>query len=261
MTARNAQHVRFEELAVGHALSALEPEDEQAFLAHLPECGVCESALSEHLDTLGSLAFSTERSAPPASLLDGIRAGIEASGRSASYAAPIQLASHRRRRLSAGVVRWGTAAVAAAAALVLVGSLVVSNQNLERNGDRIRGENVALTKTVDGLLTAGSQSVPLVGAGGAKAVAVVTGKTVSLVVSGLAANGSDSIYVLWERSRTGDVSAVKAFDVRAAGVTVINGLQLRSGTGPVAKFAVTREFGRTAPFKSTQQAILAGDTA
>ena len=41
---RPDQHERFEELAAGHALGALEPEDEQAFLAHVPACARCERA-------------------------------------------------------------------------------------------------------------------------------------------------------------------------------------------------------------------------
>ena len=45
-------HERFEELAVGHALAALEPEDEQTFLLHLRGCAACERAVAANSETL-----------------------------------------------------------------------------------------------------------------------------------------------------------------------------------------------------------------
>ena len=58
-------HDRFDELAVGHALSALEPEDEVVFLAHLPGCASCERALADHRETLGHLAYAAADEEPP----------------------------------------------------------------------------------------------------------------------------------------------------------------------------------------------------
>jgi len=55
VTVRDDTHALYDQLAVGHALSALEPEDEQAFLAHLPGCAACERALAEHTETLAHL--------------------------------------------------------------------------------------------------------------------------------------------------------------------------------------------------------------
>ena len=49
-------HQRFDELAVGHALGALEPGDEQDFLRHAASCARCDRAVSRpgvadlHLD-------------------------------------------------------------------------------------------------------------------------------------------------------------------------------------------------------------------
>lgn len=69
-------HEPFEELVVGFALSALEPEDEQEFLRHLAGCARCERALAQHADTLAHLAYAVEPATPPPSLLEGIRRGM-----------------------------------------------------------------------------------------------------------------------------------------------------------------------------------------
>ena len=64
---RQNPHERFAELAAGYALSALEPEDEQLFLAHLPGCASCGRDLTEHRGTLAHLAYAPEVVGPPAS--------------------------------------------------------------------------------------------------------------------------------------------------------------------------------------------------
>ncbi len=80
--------MRFEELAAGHALHALEPEDEQLFRTHLSGCARCERALDEHAAALAQLAYAPDAAEPPPSLLEGIRAGVLASGREASFPTP-----------------------------------------------------------------------------------------------------------------------------------------------------------------------------
>ena len=81
---RPDSHTRYEELAAGMALHSLEPEDEQEFLAHLSGCELCERDLLEHEAALAHLAYAADSIEPPPSLLEGIRAGVRASGRAVS---------------------------------------------------------------------------------------------------------------------------------------------------------------------------------
>ena len=172
-------HEPFEELAVGHALSSLEPEDEQAFLTHLPGCAACQRALVQHGDTLAHLAYASEPASPPASLLAGIRAGVAASGRAASFPdpvvfdVPVSLAD-RRRRPSARTMRRTAAWTGVAAAAALIGTLGVANSALQRDNNAQLARGQRLASTVQLLEHAGSRSVPLSTPGDSvQAVAVV----------------------------------------------------------------------------------------
>ncbi|MCW2615123.1 MAG: putative transrane anti-sigma factor, partial [Frankiales bacterium] len=78
-------HALYEELAAGHALHALEPGDEELFLAHAHGCARCERAAEDHRATLTHLAYAVDAPEPPPSLLEGIRAGVLASARGASF--------------------------------------------------------------------------------------------------------------------------------------------------------------------------------
>lgn len=245
-------HERYEELAAGHALAALEPAEEQEFLQHVTACAPCERALSEHLDTLSHLAYAAEPAPLPDGLLEGIRAGVRASGRAAAGGertvtppAPVHLDDVRRRRsLAAGPARW--VGVAAAAALVL--SLGVWNVSLQRQQSVTDQRAAALSSAVTLLETPSSRRVALSDEAGHPVAFAVLHDTdlVSLVVSGLPANDTDtSIYVLWQ---TGDAGtrAVGSFDVRSDDVVVVRDMALKAGM-PYSAFAVTHESGRKVP--------------
>lgn len=255
------EHSHFDELAVGHALSALEPGEEVAFVTHLPSCAYCERSVAEHALTLSHLAYGAQDAEPPASLLEGIRAGITASGRAGDFPAPLSLdAARRRRRVSPVVLRRASALTGIAAAAALVVSLSATNASLRQDKRSQAAVSARLAGTVATLTADGARSVRLIDSSRTvKAVVVSSGSTVSLVVDGLAPNASDSTYVLWAKSSFGDVRAVGAFDVTHTGVDVVRGLQLRPGSGTVQRFVITREQGRTAPALSTQPPVVSGD--
>lgn len=250
-------HELYEQLAVGHALSALEPEDEQVFLAHLPSCAPCARSLVEHAETLSHLAYGTAAAEPPPSLLEGIRAGVAESGRAGAFPAPVSLDAARVRRAEK-TVRRTTALVGVAAAIVMVTSLVFVNHGLKSQEHVAKLNAANVTQAVSALLVSGAHSVNLHGAKGT-AVAVVNGDRVSLVMAGLPVNDAqNSIYVLWEKSSFGDVRAIGTFDVRSADVAVVNGLHLDKGSA-LKSFIVTREVGRSAPALTTQPAVVSGE--
>ena len=274
-------HDRFEELAAGYALHALEPEEEHDFLSHLGSCARCERAVAVHDETLAHLAYATDDMEPPAALFAGIRAGVLASGREASFpdATPVPagpsapqseaeqsgqpalatLECARRRRDDKRMRRAGTwMGVAAAAALVL--GLGAWNASLlqDRNEQDAWGDRISAA--VGELQQPGTSTVPLAGTDGdVVAVALVRGSELSLVVDGLPINDDSTTYVLWGQSRYGDVRAVGAFDVDRAGVDVQDHMQMQAGVADVTRFVVTKERGDTAPPLAQEPVLASGD--
>ena len=240
-------HERFEELAAGHALAALEPAEEEAFLAHVGACAACERAVAQHAETLAHLAYAADPVDLPTSLLEGIREGVRASGREMGLPvveAPVDLAAERERRRFKPQRFVG---VAAAAALVL--SLGIWNADLRHDQSVSDQKATTLTAAVRLLETKSSRRVELADENGrAVAFAVLhDARKVSLVVSGLPRNNtSTSTYVLWQ---TGDAGtrAVGTFDVPGDGVHVVQGLSLADDLPMYTAFAVTHEPGRKAP--------------
>lgn len=257
-------HALYAELAAGHALSALEPEEEQLFLAHVSGCARCERDVAEHRATLSHLAYAVDASEPPPSLLEGIRAGVLASGRGVSFpeSVPVdELAARRTRRDPAAALRGakGWTSVAAAAALVV--GLGVWNVSLQSDRDQQDAWSGRITAAMRELGEQDTDTVPLVGDGGrVVAVALVHGDRLSLLVDGLKANDTrSSIYVLWGQSRFGDVRPVAAFDVTEKGMDVRDGMHIQAGVSQVTRFMITHENGRSAPPVATKPVLAQGD--
>lgn len=255
-------HVAFEELAVGYALSALEPDEQARFTAHLSSCARCERDVAEHGATLAQLAHAAPAVEPPPSLLAGIRAGVRAEGRSTPAAdwsppAPVELAERRRR--SSVQVRRSHMLVSAAAAAALLLGLGGWNAALQRDNAE-QGERVAnLATAVKALESEDTRTVRLASPeGDVLAVAVVQGEQMSLVVDGLEPNPDDTVYVLWGQSRYGDVRAVGTFDVDSSDLDVLNGMRLEPGVGELTTLMVTHEQGRTPPAMSEEPVVVSG---
>ena len=246
------EHRSFEELAVGHALSALEPEEEQVFAQHLATCSTCQRDVREHRETLSVLALSADPVDPPPSVLEGIRAGmVRESGTTAAAPAarPQQVTSleearSRRSGRTARAVQW----VGAAAAAALVLSLGAWNLALrdDRNASREYGDRLAAA--VRDLARPDSTQVPLTSRNGdVLAVAVVQDSEVSLVLDGLQPNSSGTTYVLWAQDRSGGVRPVGAFDVEQSQVDVVQDLPVEGGVESVTAYLVSNEQGDEPP--------------
>jgi len=260
-------HQPFDELAVGHALSALEPEEESRFLAHAGGCTRCDRAVVEHQVVLAHLAHSAESVEPPPSLLEGIRAGIQADRdpgpdwRPRPTAAPERAADlpERRRRRAVPVRRSHLLAGAAAVAALLLG-LGGWNASLQRDNADQSSRLDSITSAVRALENPATRTVRLTSPKGeVKAVAVMEGEQMSLVVDGLEPNPEGTAYVLWGQSSYGDLRAVGAFDVAEPELQVLDGLRLEPGVGDVTALMVTHEQGRTPPATTNQPVLARGD--
>ena len=277
---RPDEHRPFEELAVGHALSALEPDEEQRFLAHLQTCAQCERDVEEHRETMAHLAYSLEDAEPPPALLHGIRAGMRTSGQHHDRSvAPFRLASgagtgaapapafagaegraeepgrgeqpvedevtsRRRRRIGvSAAARW----TAVAAAVALIVSLGVWNASLRSDRDASRERLIRLEAAVQELGRPGTETIPLTSdEGQVVAVAMVHDREVSLVVDGLAPNDEGTTYVLWSQDPEGGLRAVGAFDVSSHRLDVVDELPALQARDDVT-LLVSREQGDVAP--------------
>jgi anti-sigma-K factor RskA len=265
-------HEVFDELAVGYALHALEPEDELRFTAHLASCATCERSLAEHVDTLGQLAYDVPPAAPPPAVLDGIRAAVAAEGgRATTGSGPVpdlpsrgpadpddELARARRRREPVPVQRsWLLAGAAAVVSLVL--GLGAWNAVLQTD----RAEQIArgdrLEQAVEALEQPGARTVQLADFdGNIMAVVIAHGQQMSLVVDGLAPNPDDTVYVLWGQNVSGEVRALSTFDVPAEGLDVLAGMPLQLSIDELDTLMVTHEHGRTPPAQTQEPVLVAG---
>lgn len=265
-TPGGAAHEQYAELAAGYALSALEPAEEQHFLAHLAGCARCEQDVREHTETMAHLAYAADAPEPPVELLDNIRAAVLASGRGASFAfgaadanadgiapdhnqttpAPVSLADARHRRTAR--LRRGSQLVGAAAAAALVLGLGVWNSDLRTQSDNQRTRSDALVAAVvNELGVDDTRPVSLRdGDGRAVAVALVHGADMAVLHDGLAVNAPDTTYVLWGRVGV-EMRAVGAFDVTGDEAAVTRGLRLPGDIGGLSELMVTQEQGRVAP--------------
>ncbi|SDD09683.1 Anti-sigma-K factor rskA [Geodermatophilus telluris] len=80
MSARPDPHDTFDELAVGWALHALEPEDEAVFGAHLPGCPRCTRTVAETTEVMAALSADLPPAEPSDGLRDRLRAAVERTG-------------------------------------------------------------------------------------------------------------------------------------------------------------------------------------
>jgi hypothetical protein len=124
--------------------------------------------------------------------------------------------------------------------------------------DTQQSVNDRYAAAVRALTDADTRLIALKGDGG-HGTLLLNGNQVSMVMAGMPRNDTDnSVYVLWEQTTFGDVSAVGVFDVKADDIAVVN-LQLRQSPDTVRAFMVTKESGRVAPPRTTQPVLVAGE--
>lgn len=254
-------HRVFDELAVGYAVHALEPEDELSFTAHLARCQHCAQMVDSYRQALGTVASSVPPVEPPPTVLQGIRARLGDTGPAApatgAPTARVELPAPRRPLVQ--VRRTWLLATAAGVVVVLVAlagySVVLRG---DRNAATQRGDRLAAA--VRTLERPGAQTVRLAGFDGqVRVVAVASGNTMSLVVDGLPPNDDQTTYVLWGQTRAGAVRALSAFDVRRSEVDVVGAMPLATPMADLTALMVTREKGRTAPPQAREPVLAAGN--
>jgi hypothetical protein len=265
-------HEEWEELAVGHALGALEPEDEQDFLTHLRGCDVCARTLADMEAVAGQLAYGVEPADPPPALLQSIMSEVrstdrarESAARSAgrsrretSGAGPVSLADRRR-----GMTQRSQPAWLVAAAFVLVLAMGAWNFML-RADNQAKARALQLRNEVaSALADPSTKSVALVSAERPKAHAqvLVKGNQAYLVVEGLERNDpASTMYVLWKAGADRHMAGVAKFDVVKDGPNIIPITDL-GDPAQIKQFAVSVEPAGRIPTTPSKDVVVQGQLA
>lgn len=237
-------HAVWEELAAGHALSSLEPEDEQAFVGHLRGCDLCGRSLAELRVLAGQLAYAVEPVEPPEALVRAIADGAHASGRALAPGWTPEPA--RRSRFSPPpTIRQRPVALAVLVVVLLaMSSLVVQLRADRRTALRQARQDREFAAL---LAEPTTRVVALTSPTGAYGRALLTEEEVWLAIDGLARSTAEVVYVLWTRSRAGAYTAVGRFDIVRDGTNVIARLPLDGSHGDLSGLLVSREPGRQIP--------------
>jgi hypothetical protein len=265
-------HRSWDELAVGWALHALEPEDETMFTDHLAGCARCTQTVVETAEVMSALADDLPKAEPSEGLRERLRAAVEEtdqlpqaprrtepavvppvvppasvhpSGASAygNLRAPLPMTDPRpawRRVLP-------TALVAAVVAAVL--SLGAWNVVVTHDRDAARATAAEQSRMLDELLAPGRAAVaPVTKDGEIVATVIARDDEVQVVTTGLPVNDShDQTYVVWGMENgmpkplgTFDVVTPQR-DVRTVSSSAATGLD----DYPI--YAISLEPGRQAP--------------
>jgi anti-sigma-K factor RskA len=262
-------HQRYDELAVGWALHALEPEDEAAFAEHLAGCDRCAESVAATTEVMAALATDLPPAEPPEGLRERLRLAVEETDQvpSAPVAAPAPAPapapvptltptatptlvprpvpaqpSRPRRRLL-------VPALAAAGIAAAVG-LGIWNVVLDGQREDLRSTVAQQSEVMDALLDPGAAALATVG-GEPMATVVPHDGELAVVPHGLAANDAASTtYVVWGL-RGDEPIPLGTFDVEGSQMavqTVGSGL---TGLDQYDAYAVSLEPGQEAPSAPT----------
>jgi hypothetical protein len=253
-----ADHTPFDELAVGWALRALEPEDESLFAAHLSGCARCAATVAETTELMAAMAGDLPQPEPSEGLRDRIRAAVEQTeqvpGPEAPAVRPAASAPEPRRAVEQRS-RWRRAlptALVAAGIAAIVG-LGLWNVVLTSDRQELQATVTEQSQVMDGLLSPGRAMIaPLNHDGRSVATVVARGDEVQVITHGLSVNDAGSTtYVLWGMGGE-TAQALGTFDVTRSQMdlkTVGSGL---TGFDQFPTFGISLEPGQQAPSLPTE---------
>ena len=281
-------HDEWDELAVGYALTALEPDEMERFIDHLVSfCAQCQQAVDDTAGVGAELAIALPMPiAPPSDALRGAVLSAALAARpavpqstadldrvapvtqlpqstrpaepaAATEAPPVRTSgahrvtdlSERRERRVSRSAGWLVAAAAAVVAVVMSVTAVMSMHSRDRTAADAAGYRSAIVQAVG----SSGQVVPLRNTGGTEIASVVAhASSVSVVSLDMVPNSKSTSYVLWGiNGKAKNPIALGVFDV--TGQRVRNpqvGTDSRGYSG-FSSFAVSREAGHTPPATPT----------
>ncbi len=232
-------HDLWEALAVGHAMRALEPEDEALLRTHLATCDRCALVLAESRELVGALASAAEPAEPPAALRDRIVAISRDTGARVAPVVSDELGRRPsdelgRRRAARGATAGATARWAAVAAVVAaVASSGVTYSLIHK--DHVDTASPAYAC----LLDSSCQHLPLVNGGQTIGAVMLDRGQAYIMSSDLPNSGQSEQYVVWVGDSAGKMTALAAFRVNGDGL--FHALDKVPDLTGVAVMAISRE--------------------
>ncbi|MGZ4507660.1 MAG: anti-sigma factor [Blastococcus sp.] len=266
-------HDRFDELAVGWALHALEPEDEAAFTRHLPGCARCARTVAETSDVMAAMAADLPPAEPSEELRHRLAAAVgeteQVHAREPRLAPapvptpvradepdagfrPTALPSQRRP----GWRRALPMSLVAAAVAAILG-LGVWNVVLAQSQQNLQSAVAEQSQVMSALLSPGQAAIaPLSDNGRTVATVVAHSRRVDVVTNGLPVNDrGTSTYVLWGMQGNTPV-ALGTFDVAQSRMDLRTVGSGQTGLDHYSTFGISIEPGRQAPAKPTKMVAL-----
>jgi hypothetical protein len=262
-----SDHGTYDELAVGWALHALEPEDEAVFVIHLPGCDRCAATVAETAEIMGTLAADLPPAEPSEELAARLRAAVAATEQRPGPArtAEPRSAEGQAEPVPAGPVpvpvpvprgpvgrrrALSTALVAAAVATIL--GLGVWNVVLAQSREQLRATVAGQQEVLSALLRPGEATVaPLFDEGTPVATVVARHGEVQVVTHGLPANdAARTSYVVWGLGGEEPV-ALGTFDVDGSQAELRTVGSRGTGLDGFPEYAVSLEPGQEAPSRPT----------
>ncbi|WP_369133306.1 anti-sigma factor [Modestobacter sp. I12A-02662] len=279
---RGADHREWEELAVGWALHALEPDDEVRFAAHLPGCDRCARTVADAAGVMSAMAADLPAAEPTGRLRDRLLAAVEeteqvrpeqvrpaptarrpepaarpplpaapdpAGPGAGDEAAVGELGVRRPELPPRPPSSWRRVLPPALVAASIAAVLVLGAWNVVLTGQRQAAEAAAAEQAaiVEALLAPGRATIAPMTDGGREVATVVAREgRLQVVASGLAVNGGESTYVVWGIG-DGSPVALGTFDVVSSQMDVRDVGSTGAGSGDYDEFGISIEPGRQAP--------------
>jgi hypothetical protein len=245
-------HGEWDALAVGWAMSALDPEDEAIFLPHLAVCDRCTELVAQTTLTVGDIGFSVPDEAPPPALKDRLMAAVRNEPRGGAgpgwapppppppFSPPVPLPAEPRREppvrggapAGADAVplaarrarRWAPLTAAAAAAVLVVGlggwNIKLRSDESDLRGSLAQRDQVIELVTRPGVL----KTAPITPAGSDTPLGMIITRAdgITVLATGLRPTaGGASRYWLWALDSPTDANPtpITGFDVTGNGPT------------------------------------------
>lgn len=260
-------HEKFEELAAGWALHALEPQEAAEFAEHLATCAHCQRIVDDLTATAAELAYAAPSMDPPPEL----KARIMSAAAELPLAEPLpaeevvrtdtapvaDLAARREaRRTRGGDGRGRWAWIVTAAAIVLAVALGGWNVVLLQQNRSAQQAAEQRETTIRQLVQPGARIAQLSDPSGKPMAYVLTrGGRMQIVTDGMAANkAGDTSYWVWGVSgaKADQVTPMARFDVSDPGVSLHDLGPKPDVALSMVAFAVSVEPGQAKPTKPTR---------
>ncbi len=260
MTTNADNHGEFSGLAVGWALHALEPDDEERFSAHVAECSECRAIVADVTTTLGEIVYAVPDAEPPAGLRERVLSaasevpqdvGTPPVERVPRILSPAQSRTQVRvgqpPKWHAVWRHWQLWAIVVPLLAVL--GLVAWNLALRHQRDASTDQTARYQRAITELTEVGSRRATLHTPSGKQlATVVVRDGHINVVAMAIPPNDPNkTTYVLWGLpSASAKPAALGTFDIVRDGVDV-RAVKVTAQKLDFRTYAVSRESGRQAP--------------